>query len=492
MKHELLSLVVVFTLSFISWDALSEETPFVAKITSGPCQSKHSQMRGSGTLFNYNGAVYFLTSEHVVFHSKKSTFCHIVSNSLVGAVKSDLLFADWGTGLALLKLNINTNPSFLNFPSDFRTTNNSEVIVAGSPFDQSTIVANHGRITNFKSERLLSPIIKRSLEIEGAHGEFGMSGGAVIEAVDNGFIFKGLLSHQVLVMKPGNPTRSDEWSKEDRFQNQLLSIDVVDVALQLQTYFSNPAAFKVSFYRDALGQINSSGGIVAHGLIFKPEVISNQIDSNKSFDVPLMRKSGGADPIGIGGVDKDDPFYTALSIEIFNGVEEFPTVIPKSFPQTYNETLAKVKRVLYNNQIVKIPYLVFQDTESVSLAMIKCRSISELFSLITDTRYLMVVKNISENNQIKIEALGNANIEYLKKISIDHLSLENRVHYSQIETISKLASANNLELVKCHFLQTLSTRNAEADIFWADMLNQNFDVSTKLLQNVKYFARLCN
>jgi hypothetical protein len=493
MKHKIISVLIAVSIFIISRSSYSEEFSFAAKITSGPCQSRNSQMKGSGTLFNYNGEVYFLTSEHVVYHTKKNNFCHVVSNSTIGDVKSELLFADWGSGLALLKLHIETSPKFLNYPADFKKVNSNEVIVVGSPFDQSNIISDHGIIINEKGERLLSPIIKKSLEIDGAHGEFGMSGGPVLQHSDQGYVFRGLLSHQVLVMKPGSPTRADEWDADDKFQNQLLSIDVSDVAIHLQNYFTNKVNFKVSFYRDILGQMNDSGAIIGHGLIFKPEIVNNQIVPKSFLGRMTVRKAGGVDPIGIGGVGPTDLFYVALNVEVFNGAEEFSTVISKDFPLSYSDSLTRIKKILYANQLVKIPSLVFQDTEeSLSLTAIKVRSISELFSLITDERYSLVVKNLSENNQLKIQTMGEMNLSLLQKIKIDDLLIENRSIYLALFTISNLAKENNLDLVKCDLLQLLSSRSERIDRFWSDMLQKDFDVSTKLLQSVKYFAKACN
>jgi hypothetical protein len=492
MKFRLLALVLAFL--FINKNSYSSEQSFAAKITSGPCHSRNSQIKGSGTLFNYGDAVYFLTSEHVVYHTKKDSFCHTIKNHLIGEASAELLFADWGSGMALLKVATKANNQILNFPSDFKKLDSSEVLIAGSPFEQTTVISTSGIISNDKGERLLSPIIKHTLEIDGAHGEFGMSGGPITQIIGGKHMLRGFLSHQVLIMKLGIPSRAGDWDPNNKYQNQLLGIDVEDIVIELKKYFNDPLKFKVSYYRETLGQMKGANVIIGNGLVFRPFIMSNS-NQSKLQNMSIQSFSrGGVDPIGIGGVDSTDPVYTALDVEIFNGQEEFATATPASFPETYQTTISKIKKILFVNQAVRIPFLVYQNNEDdlFSLTAVKPRSIDENFSMLTDVQYSLIVKNMSNNDQQKVQSLGEMNLMLLQKINGGKLELDNQSLYADLVTLSHLAEENNLELVKCSSLNSLISRSPEADYFWSDMLKIDFDVSTKLLQNIKFFAKSCS
>lgn len=492
MKFKLLFLSMMLFL--MSHKIFSAEYGFAAKIISGPCNARNLQLKGSGTLFTYGDAVYFLTSEHVVYHSKKTSFCHTIKNQLIGEAKAELLFADWGTGMALLKVATTPQAQFLNFPDDFRKLETNEVTIVGSPYDQVPVISSNGFVINEEGQRLLSPIIKNTLEIESAHGEFGMSGGPILQMNSGMTVLRGFLSHQVLIMQPGHPTRTGEWNENETNQNQLLGIDVVDVNRELLKYFTSPLKYKVSFYRDPIGQMKNNSVLIGQGLIFTPELVSNVGINKSSFMNIAFTAHGGVDPIGIGGIDSGEAFYTILSVEIFNGTEEFSTVAPSTYSNSFQADLQKMKKILFVNNKVSIPFLVFQNKEDdfFSLTKVLPRSIDEIFSLITDERYSLVVKNLSNGENQKIQVVGEASLGLLQKIKGDNLLLENQGIYADLVTLSQLAKDNNLELVKCSALVALSTRNPAADALWSDLLNINFDVSTKLLQNIKFFAKICH
>lgn len=480
--------MLIFSFSLNS-SIFASENGFVVKVTSGPCGSPKSQLKGSGTIFTYQGMTYVLTSEHVVYHSSQMQFCHTVSNTSLKNQKATLLFADWGMGIALLKLSIPAQESFLSFPQDFISSNGPNVTIAGSPYDEvNGIISTQGLIINDQSERLPSVLLQSALEIEGAHGEFGMSGGPIIDETSGKSIFRAMLSHQVLLMRPGSPTRASEWDSSEKYQNQLLGIKVEDINKALNRYFQNPATFKVSFYRSPLGQINHTNEIVTNGLIFKPKIELQ----NKSFNLSL-RRAGGVDPIGIGGDDSDNnsPFIS-LDVNIFSGKEEFRTewVIP-----SVSAEVEKIKGLIYSNQKLELPFLLFQGEDdlnsAISLTSKKIRSIDDYFDLLSDHRFSMVIRNLTSVNNQKAQQLGSINIELLSYFSIADLQVENQVFFTALQTLSTMALEDNLDLINCKYLTKLSSRSSDVDHFWAELLDKDFDRSTKILQNVKYFSKQC-
>lgn len=481
-------LIFIFCISF-NLNAFAKDIQFAVKVSSGPCGSINSQMKGSGSLFTYKGETYVLTSEHVVYHSTQEKFCHSVSNSFINDQKATLLFADWGLGIALLKISLPPSSEFLSFPQDFIPSQNPAIKIAGSPYsDKNGIIFTNGQIINEEGTRLPTAMLKYSLEIDGAHGEFGMSGGPIFEETDNKAIFRGILSHQVLVMNPGAPSRASEWDASQKYQNQLLGIKVEDVNKALNRYFQNPAAFKVSFFRTPIGQINHTNEIVSNGLSFKPKI---QV-INKSFNVQL-RRAGGVDPIGIGGEDDDsDGVFISLDMNSFSGKEEFHTEWMFSASQT---SVEKIKNLIFANQKVELPFLLFQDQEDsnngIKLTSKKLRSIDDYFSFLSDNRFSMVIRNLTTSLNQKNKDLGQSNLELLKTFSLSELQVENQSYFIALTTLSIMAAEDNLDMVNCKYLMKLSSREPDVDHFWAELLDYDFNVSTKLLQNVKYFTKQC-
>ncbi|MDO9181921.1 MAG: serine protease [Bacteriovorax sp.] len=488
-------LILALIFSFISSNTLciasQPNYKFVVKILSGPCGYQNSQMAGSGTIFNFNGSTYVLTSEHVVYHSAATNFCHRITNSFISEQKAELLFADWGLGIALLKLPIPISADFLNYPNDFQSATSNLVTIAGSPFSEpQTIVATAGHVINNQSQRLLTPLIKYALEIDGAHGEFGMSGGAILEESGANFKYLGLLTHQVLSMVPGAPTRATDWDQSSKFQNQLLGISSSDITKILNNYFNNPSAFRVSAYRSPLGQINRTNDIISNGLIFKPSLQKTN-PAIPSSPTPI----GGVDPVGIGGIDLPGDIFTSLSLELFSGKEEFKTAW--FFSAATLESITKIKNLLLINQKLELPYLLFQqnqasnEPDAIMLGAKKVKSIDEYFKLLSDTRLSIVIRNLTNINNQKLQDLGKLNLEYLKAFPLDQIQIQNRVFFTAAQTLSLMAMEDNLSLVNCNYLIRLSSRDQEVDQFWGELLDYDFDVATKVLQNVKTFAKFC-
>lgn len=481
-------LIFIFSISF-NINAFANDIQFAVKVSSGPCGSVNSQMKGSGSLFTYRGETYVLTSEHVVYHSAQEKFCHSVSNSFINEQKATLLFADWGLGIALLKISLPPRAEFLSFPQDFIPSRNPTVKIAGSPYnDKNGILFTDGQIVNDDGTRLPTAILNSSLEIDGAHGEFGMSGGPIFEETENKAIFRGLLSHQVLIMNPGAPTRATEWNASQKYQNQLLGIKVEDVNKALNRYFQNPASFKVSFYRTTIGQINHTDEVVSNGLIFKPKTQT----LNKSFNMQL-RRAGGVDPIGIGGEDDDNHgTFISLDVNSFLGKEEFHT--EWMFPHS-KTSIEKITNLIFTNQKVELPFLLFQDQEDsnngIKLTSKKIRSIDDYFNFLSDIRFSMVIRNLTTSTNQKNKDLGLANLEILKSFSLSDLQIENQSYFIALTTLSSMASEDNLDMVNCRYLMKLSSREPEVDHFWAELLDLDFNSSTKLLQSVKYFSKQC-
>lgn len=473
----------------LSWGSLSfsRDLDFVVKITSSVCGYNKSKMMGSGSLFNYNGSVYVLTSEHVLYHSKGSRYCHQVNNSMLNE-SAQLLFADWGRGIALLKLNIPPSDKFLKFPEDFVQNPFEKVLVAGVPYAEvDTHVSDTGKIITFKGKRLLSPIITESMEIVGASGEFGMSGGAVLGQNGDEIFYLGLLSHQILKMVPGSSTQTTEWDESQKYHNQLLSIKSSDIKVVLDSYFSSESSFKVSFYRDPMGQLNRLNSIVGHGLVYTPIMHSKDpAGTDVNFPDPI----GGVDPIGIGGTEETKINYSSLMVSYLSGKEEFETMDPLRFLTNFTKSLSKIREILLLRKEVELPYLVYQNID-MNLQAAFARNGNHFFHLLAQENYSAVVRNLSSDNSDKIQQLGKKNLELLDIFKIESIAVQNQQYFVALTTLSRLAKENNLDLANCDLVNSIVERNPKMDSFWQELLSFDFESSTKILQNTKYFARIC-
>ncbi|NBT59685.1 serine protease, partial [bacterium] len=192
MKSKLLALGLVFFMT----KAMAISNAIVVKTKSFPCDNQAKAFLGSGTLFSHEGVTYALTSEHVVLQSNES-ICHQVLNSYLGTKNAELVAADWGVGLALLRL---TDPVSLAIPSykDLKPREVSEgakIVSYGFPhaswFSMEKTFAD---VASLDSGRGLIPLAPHLIEAEGGWVEYGMSGGPVFtEGTD---AFAGVLTHQ--------------------------------------------------------------------------------------------------------------------------------------------------------------------------------------------------------------------------------------------------------------------------------------------------------
>ena len=223
-----------FTGAFV---ALGGERP-VVKIQSSRCDEE-VVYKGSGLLFQNTGKTYVLTSDHVLLHGKKG-FCQTIWNSELDEQKAVFLVADWGKGLALLEVPGLTPksswPSLTQLTEVVPLQNGDPVEVTGFPFGSEKLLKDrNGRVLDLKSQKHLFVELDDLIEIQGAHGEFGMSGAPVFSQDSQ---FAGVLSHQGLI--PGSA----------KLNGNLLAIPAVAVSAWLKRYFNDPEHFALTFFED--------------------------------------------------------------------------------------------------------------------------------------------------------------------------------------------------------------------------------------------------
>jgi len=200
-----LLLVLISCVALTKAMAISEEA--VVKISSRPCGNLTGGLTGSGLLVTHENETYVLTSEHVVLQSNQG-ICHEVKNSDLGFKKASLVAADWGMGLAVLKLIEPVQGSFASLDSLSVTPASvgTEVTAFGYLLKSTELTKNSkGSVLTTKSRFWLIPFVRELIEIESRSFGYGMSGGPVFETDSDAFF--GILSNEGIRFEAsGRPT----------------------------------------------------------------------------------------------------------------------------------------------------------------------------------------------------------------------------------------------------------------------------------------------
>lgn len=191
----------------------------VVKVTS-EMRDGSATLNGSGLMFRSEGVVYVVTSDHVLYQSN-ATARHSIWNERFGKPAAcTIAHSQFDLGLALLKCDAAPglatefgfqHPDGLlggvvlhsdepNDPNDspnfYRNTRRYALSTAGFPSDSQELVIGErgeGNIYRLEDRRVLMGVESMYI-VQGAHGEKGMSGGILYEAI-NRPVMLGLLSH---------------------------------------------------------------------------------------------------------------------------------------------------------------------------------------------------------------------------------------------------------------------------------------------------------
>lgn len=178
-----------------SLTCFAQLSDFAVKVQSGDCKDPNPY-HGSGLLLSYQGKAFVLTSDHVVLHNYQSQTCHQIFNEQLGIHKASYDTAEWGNGLALMEVRDLLPTSdwpTLESLKPLEAKIKEQATVMGFPADsESLVVDTRGKISEIEVELPFFAMVPKLIEVQGAHGEFGMSGGVVL----SGERYLGLLSHQ--------------------------------------------------------------------------------------------------------------------------------------------------------------------------------------------------------------------------------------------------------------------------------------------------------
>ena len=505
MKYLLSSIVILFSAvgGHCRAEGVSESS--LVKVFSGRCGSEKVGFRGSGFVFRDGEQNYVLTSEHVVVHNNKD-FCHLIWNETFGEIKAELVAADWGYGLGLLKLpRLADQESFQNrtiFDSDVKS---GKITTWGYPYGAESLVSDHyGRILLAKSERNLIPIVDYMTEVIEAHGEYGMSGGVVTENKTGQLV--GLLSHQYIVKPPGRPAAVAEWEESHTtVENHLLVIASSTIKKWLSLILDKKKS--ASMQRLASSQISGDKVvIVSGGLCF----IQSKADSEEptgGIGGGDGTGIGGGDGTGIGGGDgtgvggdaeEGSANKNHIQIKITRcssgaASGHWPIAIKQSWFDAVNTRLLRRAKI-------SVPYFISYDGGQSGLKKKYFKTLAEFFSLLNEKECLpaTIQTHLGVNDTGLVGILaelkegGDWLTEHLKDLTInlndqsvldgDMSALHSRELVKQINTLADLLSRQSWEIVPNAWVSDLIHKNKDG---WKYLFNNHFDITVETLSKLK-------
>ncbi|OFZ25353.1 MAG: hypothetical protein A2381_19245 [Bdellovibrionales bacterium RIFOXYB1_FULL_37_110] len=361
---------------------------------------------GSGIMINYhNQKTLLLTSSHVVNPLSK-VHKIIYDNSNFDA---KLIRYSWGKGMALFEIPGINNAGFMI--DDFMVGQSLKANLCGYPISSKKIKCDqHGKIISYKSDQHYLPEINETIISYGL-GEFGMSGGALLD--DHQKVI-GMLSHQIISYESAKSSQVTNWNDKINILN--LTIISISASDMLQFITETLSGADKEKYEDML-LVDQS--IEFDGLKFY---------FVKAVDEISINPIGGVDPVGIGGETPDSRFANhivvmrkenssltlwgkSIQAEIEKGKKIKITMI-KDVNQTYRPisslemffTLANRagNTVVFKSENIN-PGLLTDLTHDFSL---KLQKISKLLSkLVLIREEIMVVVTSSLDNQYQIKEL---------------------------------------------------------------------------------------
>jgi hypothetical protein len=204
--------IVMATLAMTSFGAArGEAEQYFVKVKSMPCrgddEAASMARMGSGAIVkDSRGQALIVTSSHVVYHGGEADgVCAFVKLQGLPWQKSQLMHVNSGLGVAALAvpaeyaaregLNLDAQP----------LKGADAVALGGFPLASDNVIIDSGRVLAVGSKRIHLPLLTEAIEIEGAHSEYGMSGGAVVRPLSA--TYAGLISHQYLRIEAGKKAR---------------------------------------------------------------------------------------------------------------------------------------------------------------------------------------------------------------------------------------------------------------------------------------------
>lgn len=456
-----MTLLIALMLS-LSGAAANAQT---VKIISKLCAQSPSELRGSGVVVAFDKKTYILSSEHVVLHSTERSVCHSARTSDGRVIALQLIAADYLSGLSLLKpeSDLESEVNAINTTPAPRARD--QVEVTGYSYSSNTPGTSPGSIFNPQGSRALFFSTPSTIEINGAFGEFGMSGGAVTDPVTHELL--GILSHQVLRVVPGRPSQVVENDgRSSIIDQQLLAIPARFAFNWARAILEGGMSPQLT--RDPIAQL--SGKEILRVANLRLEAVALQ-----PGEVPV----GGAHGSGIGGTD-GTPLAGGISRIRITRVagESWPTGL--SLPSRL-KWLERVAVLLERGVPIDIRTLVKRDESDESLSRIALESLTQAIASLRDPEVRPILNATSPTLLARYGlALERASLELLKLSSLDIQTLN---LLKRLRLLAVLAQSENSDLITQEDIRRLDSNSAQKPV-WDGLFVSHFDLTGELLENL--------
>jgi hypothetical protein len=407
----------------------------VVKVLGANCQTKTKSKAGSGIVFNHADGQYVVSSDHVT--PDQENICYqILSNS--GERSSvKLITSDWESGLSLLKVEkpVNTNTTLNSFERNSEQAGYTNVISKGFPAAASSLLSDKTRVVMSESDR--TPLVNQNqmIEIIGTQIEYGMSGGALINA-DNGRIL-GVISHQRLSMVAGRPTVITNSNPNIQINHGL-----VISSQQALAWIESSLKGRTAVYT----QINSTT-IRGAGILFKevrkiPSTMMLASASKKGGDGVGVGGDGvgvggdgvgvggdgvgvGGDGVGVGGdgvgVGGDNDTY---SVDVVISIENLDTFKSQITKRSEFEWINKLVPHMLKSGQVSISSVLVMTPENAQMHKVNIQSTAQLIRRLRTGHSIPIIAQTAESaaqDQLRTElstASANPDLNNLKSVLV--------------------------------------------------------------------------
>lgn len=493
-----------------------EPADATVKIYSGLCNGDRDQFRGSGLAFLHEKSVFILTSEHVVLHANQASsqpICSRIWNQSLGDKSASLVQADWGTGLALLKMtdpitNISTLPLLGDLAVGMSQSGESAATF-GYPFlSQSLFMGKDGVVLNAASDRAFIPMLQTVVELSSSHGEFGMSGGPIFSGLNQQFI--GVLSHQFVEYVAGGSSRVGEYQMSAK-ADHVFAISQRDTVSWLQKILERPEMTAPSFVRDASLQLANINDVVfSSGLEFKliaGKDLGSQIGGAEGHGIGGAEGHGigGAEGNGIGGAEgtstgdmngggeghgiggnTESASYTAVEISL-----DLDNHLAQSDFFGRGKWIQNIKAQLVRNHRLIVPFFV----ENLPGQTPKKRAITSLpqfFALLRSVALQpasVVLDGIAQDHENRDQNAANLKAEglWLKdavtrfQSIVSAQQIGTRQYLVDLKLMADILATGDWPLVDIAWVRSLENRQDALK----QLINLQFDESVELIQHLK-------
>lgn len=491
MKKSIATFVFLILNSVIAVAADLPAEYLTVKIVSKPCNAGIPEYMGSAVAFRYGDSAYAITSDHVIINGDiKSlpSICHEIrsKNGLNG--KADLIRSDWGVGLALLRFH-SISPEMLKSLPDVdsllsntkKLIEDDSVMISGFPYGSESLVLDSktGKILNPQSDRHLIALVEKMIELVDVHGEFGMSGGGTWDADGKKLI--GLLSHQVLLIQSGGPTRVFNWRGE-AMEDHILAIPSGAISVWIKNVLKGGNDWFMERFLDS--QILNKA-VVNYGPF--QFVLVSPANSDGGIGGADGCGIGGADGCGIGGTGDSESDNSSIKVELITERIGNPIYEFSKAPDEKREYLRGIYNRLMKHEEIVFTGFVSRKGDSVpgSYAIKKMESMSQFMHDFMKPGTVAI--NASSSSPFQKET--QTATKQLAILSEKIANAPARLLIAQIKALVELASSDAWASLGVNEISAISDGSGTND-GWADLFSADFRAATDLygsLQKIKFY-----